>query len=77
MNRLKLMLLRPALVNIASFRCILAFVLSFKVSEWIVEFGYLKSMCVYTGVMGFFALLLPVVYIWGPAWRQRWPGPDR
>lgn len=25
----------PALVNIASFRCLIAFVLSFKVSEWV------------------------------------------
>lgn len=68
---------RPALVNIASFRCLIAFVLSFKVSSWIVDFGYLRSMAIYTGVIGFFALLLPVVYIWGPAWRKRWPGPDR
>lgn len=34
----------PALVNIASFRCILAFVLSFKVSEWVATLGYQSSM---------------------------------
>lgn len=68
---------RPALVNIASFRCIIAFVLSFKVSEWIVDFGYWKSELIYMGMMIAFAIFLPVVFIWGPAWRKRWPGPQR
>lgn len=63
----------PALVNIASFRQIIAFVLSFYVSEWISHTGYLKTMLIYTGVMSAFALMLPVVYIYGPAWRRRWP----
>jgi len=63
----------PALVNIASFRCIIAFVLSFKVSDWIAELGYLNSMMIYTGLMAFFALLIPVVYFYGEAWRKRWP----
>lgn len=63
----------PALVNIASFRCLIAFVLSFKVSEWIATMGYFNSMMVYTGVTAAFALLLPLVYVYGPAWRKRWP----
>ncbi|KAF2757455.1 major facilitator superfamily transporter [Pseudovirgaria hyperparasitica] len=63
----------PALVNIASFRALIAFVLSFRVSEWMIDFGYLNTMLIYTGIMAFFALLIPVVYIWGPAWRKRWP----
>ncbi|KAH8895251.1 major facilitator superfamily transporter [Thozetella sp. PMI_491] len=67
----------PALVNIASFRCILAFILSFQVSTWVVDMGYLKSMLIYTGVIGGFFLLIPVLYIWGPGWRRRWPGPNR
>lgn len=63
----------PALVNIASFRCLLAFVLSFKVSEWVANMGYFDSFIIYTAMMGFFAMLIPVVYIYGPAWRKRWP----
>ncbi|KAF2770843.1 major facilitator superfamily transporter [Teratosphaeria nubilosa] len=63
----------PALVNIASFRCLIAFVLSFRISEWVAQLGYLKSMMIYTGLMSAFALLLPVVYVFGPSWRRRWP----
>jgi len=63
----------PALVNIASFRCLIAFVLSFKVSDWIVELGYFKSFMIYTGLMAGFAVLIPVVWYFGPAWRRRWP----
>ncbi|EME44139.1 hypothetical protein DOTSEDRAFT_71831 [Dothistroma septosporum NZE10] len=63
----------PALVNIASFRCLVAFILSFQVSEWIANFGYFNSMMIYTGLMALFGLLIPVVYYWGPAWRRRWP----
>lgn len=63
----------PALVNIASFRCLIAFALSFKVSDFISESGYTTPMLAYAGVMAFFALLLPVVYFFGPSWRKRWP----
>lgn len=51
--------------------------LSFEVSNWVVSFGYLHSMLIYTGIIAFFALLLPVIYVYGPGWRKRWPGPDR
>lgn len=63
----------PSLVNIASFRCLIAFALSFKVSEWVADLGYFHTMMIYTALMGFFAVLIPVVYIWGPSWRRRWP----
>ncbi|KAK4629328.1 hypothetical protein CLAFUW4_07959 [Fulvia fulva] len=63
----------PALVNIASFRCLVAFALSFQVSEWIANLGYFNSMIIYTGSIAFFGALIPVVYRWGPAWRKRWP----
>jgi MFS family permease len=33
----------PSLVNIASFRCLIAFILSFQVSEWVANLGYLNS----------------------------------
>lgn len=68
----------PALVNIASFRCLIAFAMSFKISEWVAEMGYLKSFgCVYAPIMGGFALFIPIVYVFGPAWRRKWPGPRR
>ena len=41
--------------------------------EETVDFGYLTSMAIYTGIIGLFGLLIPVVYIWGPAWRRRLP----
>ncbi|KAL0933579.1 major facilitator superfamily transporter [Colletotrichum truncatum] len=63
----------PALVNIASFRCLLAFVLSFKISDWVIEMGYFGAMMIYTGLISVFALFIPVVYFYGPAWRKRWP----
>ncbi|KZL72792.1 major facilitator superfamily transporter [Colletotrichum tofieldiae] len=63
----------PALVNVASFRCLLAFVLSFKISDWVVEMGYFHSMLIYTGLISGFAMFIPVVYFYGPAWRKRWP----
>ncbi|OAQ97761.1 hypothetical protein LLEC1_00548 [Akanthomyces lecanii] len=64
----------PALVNIASFRLIVAFVLSFRVSEWVAELGYLKTFTMYAGILGAFILFIPVIYIWGASWRKRWPG---
>lgn len=67
----------PALVNIASFRALIAFLLIFKISEEIVDRGYFDSMIIYTGIIGFMGLFLPVVYWWGPAWRKRWPGPQQ
>ncbi|KAK2589915.1 hypothetical protein QQS21_012406 [Conoideocrella luteorostrata] len=64
----------PSLVNIASFRCLIAFVLSFRVSEWVAELGYLKTFCMYAGILGAFILFIPIIYIWGDKWRQRWLG---
>ncbi|KAF2164263.1 hypothetical protein M409DRAFT_68115 [Zasmidium cellare ATCC 36951] len=63
----------PALVNIASFRCLIAFVLSFKVSEWVANLGYETSMLIYTGIIAGFALFTPVVWFYGESWRKRWP----
>jgi hypothetical protein len=63
----------PSLVNIASFRCLLAFVLSFRVSEWVAHLGYFNTMMIYTGIIAALSLCIPVVYFFGPAWRERWP----
>lgn len=63
----------PALVNIASFRLLIAFVLSFRVSEWVAELGYRKTFIMYAGILGAFILFIPVIYTWGDRWRKRWP----
>lgn len=63
----------PSLVNIASFRCLIAFVLSFRVSEWVADFGYLKTFTIYASILGAFTLFIPIIYVWGDKWRQRWP----
>jgi MFS family permease len=65
----------PALVNIGSFRSIFAFLLVFDVSEWIADMGYMKTMGIYTGLIGGFVLFIPVIFVFGPGWRKRWPGP--
>lgn len=62
----------PALVSIASFRFIIAFLLTFEASNWVVDMGYFDAFIIYVALIGFFVLFLPVVYIWGPAWRKRW-----
>jgi len=64
----------PALVSIASFRFIIAFLLTLYGVDFILWYGYLKTFAgIYGSIIGAFMLLLPVVYIWGPAWRRRWP----
>lgn len=68
---------RPALVNIASFRLLIAFGLAFKVSSFIIDYGYIGSNMIYLGIIAFFAATLPIIFFYGPAMRRRWPGPDR
>lgn len=65
----------PALVNIGSFRSIIAFLLVFKVSDWIANMGYLRTFGIYMGLLGGFILFIPVIFVFGPGWRKRWPGP--
>lgn len=62
----------PALVNIASFRFIIAFFLTFECSNWIVDLGYAKTFTIYSCIIAAFMLLIPVVYFMGPSWRRRW-----
>lgn len=63
----------PALVNVASFRFIFAFFLTLWASDWIVDLGYKDTFLIYTGLIAGFGAFIPIVYIWGPAWRKRWP----
>ncbi|KAG6038693.1 hypothetical protein E4U41_003861 [Claviceps citrina] len=67
----------PSLVNIASFRCLIAFILSFRVSEWVAELGYLKTFVIYAAILAGFMLFIPVIYVWGAGWRKRWPAEPR
>jgi len=63
----------PALVSIASFRFIIAFLLTLFAVDWVLALGYLRTFLIYTGLISGFMLLIPVVYIFGPGWRRRWP----
>jgi MFS family permease len=63
-----------ALLNIASIRYIIAFFLSFRIAEWIIEYGYFKSFLIYAAPMGLFTLMIPFLWYFGPAWKKRFPG---
>lgn len=65
----------PALVNIGSFRSIMAFLLVFDVAEWIASMGYLRTFGIYMGLLGGFILFIPIIFVFGERWRKRWPGP--
>lgn len=64
----------PALVNVASFRWIMAFFLTLWASDWIVDLGYKETFLIYVGLIAFFGLFIPVAFFYGPAWRRRFPG---
>jgi hypothetical protein len=61
----------PILVNVATFRWLMAFFLIMWASDWIVDWGYLKTFSVYLGIIAFSGLMMPLVYVFGPAWRKR------
>lgn len=64
----------PALVSLASFRFVVAFLLTFEASNWTVDLGYFDTFMIYMSLIFFFGLLIPLVYIFGPGWRARWGG---
>jgi len=61
----------PVLVNVATFRWLIAFFLIFWASDWIVDWGYLPTFSVYLGIIAFSGLMMPFVYVFGPTWRKR------
>lgn len=63
-----------ALLNIASIRYIIAFILSFRIADWIVTLGYFKSFLIYAIPMSVFASLIPFLWYFGPAWKVKFPG---
>lgn len=54
----------------SSFRCIIGFAMSFKATTWIENLGFLVSFSIYAAVLGFFALMLPIFYIYGKRIRM-------
>lgn len=64
----------PALVNVASFRWIMAFLLTLYASDWIVDLGYLRTFMIYVSLIAAFGLCIPFIWWFGPALRERFPG---
>ena len=62
---------RRVLVNISTFRCIVGFAMSFRVTFWAIELGFLGSFSIYAGVLGFLLLLLPLMW-WKGKWMRKW-----
>ncbi|KAE9983493.1 hypothetical protein BLS_004266 [Venturia inaequalis] len=60
----------PVLVNVASWRCIIGFAMSFHATTWVEERGFLGSFGLYAGVLVVIACFLPVIYIFGKRIRQ-------
>jgi hypothetical protein len=44
--------------------------MSFKATTWIENLGFLVSFSIYAAVLGFFALMLPIFYIYGKRIRM-------
>jgi len=63
----------PALVNVASFRFIMAFFLTLWASDWIVDLEYEKTFLIYVGLIAGCGLFIPFVYFFGPYFRRRFP----
>jgi len=63
----------PALVNIASIRWIIAFFLVCWVPDWVLSLGYFKTFMIYTAIISALSLTIPVVYYYGPIWRNMLP----
>lgn len=53
----------------SSFRLIAGFLISFKSADTILALGFLKTFAIYSGIMGFFSLMLPWVYKYGKRMR--------
>ncbi|KAM7206122.1 Major facilitator superfamily domain containing protein [Naviculisporaceae sp. PSN 640] len=55
----------PVLVNVSSFRFIVGFAMSFKVTSWIQNSGFLRTFGYYSIALVLASLGLPVVYLYG------------
>jgi hypothetical protein len=59
----------PVLVNVSSFRLIIGFILSFNVTTWIEQVGFLTNFGLYSAALGAAALALPFIYAYGKKLR--------
>ncbi|WYZ39290.1 hypothetical protein EsH8_III_001204 [Colletotrichum jinshuiense] len=55
----------PVLVNVSSSRLIIGFIMSFNVTTWIEDLGFLKNFGIYSAALAGVSMLLPVMYIYG------------
>ncbi|KAM0273940.1 hypothetical protein ACHAQH_008112 [Verticillium albo-atrum] len=60
----------PVLVNVSSIRLIIGFAMSFRVTDWIQDLGFLVNFGIYGGALAGFALMLPIMYIYGKRIRE-------
>ncbi|EGY13625.1 hypothetical protein VD0002_g6572 [Verticillium dahliae] len=63
----------PVLVNVSSIRLIIGFAMSFRVTDWIQDLGFMVNFAIYSGALAAVALLLPAMYIYGKRIRE-WTG---
>lgn len=62
---------RPSLVNVSSFRNIIAFAITFKTIDWLDKHGYLTIFAIYAGVTMILGLtVIPLLLIYGKRSRQ-------
>ncbi|KAE9568166.1 hypothetical protein CGMCC3_g15735 [Colletotrichum fructicola] len=55
----------PVLVNVSSARLIIGFIMSFNVTTWIEDLGFLKNFGIYSAALAGISMLLPVMYKYG------------
>ncbi|TLS22097.1 uncharacterized protein PpBr36_09239 [Pyricularia pennisetigena] len=60
----------PVLINVASFRLIIGFIMSFKAVDWVQDLGFFKSFGIYSIALGVACLGLPFVYFYGKRIRM-------
>ncbi|KAL2876156.1 hypothetical protein SGCOL_008699 [Colletotrichum sp. CLE4] len=59
----------PVLVNVSSSRLIIGFIMSFNVTTWIEDLGFLKNFGIYSAALAGVSMLLPVMYKYGKPMR--------
>lgn len=62
-------MVRPVLVNVSSSRLIIGFIMSFNVTTWIEQLGFLKNFGIYSAALAGVSMLLPVMYKYGKPMR--------
>ncbi|CAK7215967.1 hypothetical protein SBRCBS47491_002671 [Sporothrix bragantina] len=60
----------PVLVNVASFRNIIAFGFTYGIPIWVAKDGYMTIFSIFAGLIAFLSLFLPVFFIFGKRLRK-------